>query len=317
MTRLDDLPMPNSPQGAPGYNGGNPGVAAQDRPIGRQEDYENELFWHRPSVGGSPEGRQQQQQGQQVNVGDGERAVSVAAGAIVGLLGLSRGSLPGLLGAAVGGAMVYRGVTGNCPMYRAMDIDTTEPGQGQAEGLESLHNGVHITTAFGIRKSPEELYSFWRNFENLPRIMTHLESVRVIDERRSHWVARANSLGGKRFEWDAEITVDEPDRRIAWRSLPGADVENAGQVTFSPGLHEDRGTEVHVRMDYVPPAGRFGHMIASLLGNNPKRVVREDLRNFKRLMEIGEILTIIGQPHGTCTGQGKPYTENQWRPMFT
>jgi len=183
--------------------------------------------------------------------------------------------------------------------------------------LESLHNGVHITTAFGIRKSPEELYRFWRNFENLPRIMTHLESVRVIDDRRSHWVARANSLGGKRFEWDAEITLDEPNQRIAWRSLPGADVENAGQVTFSPGLHEDRGTEVHVRMDYIPPAGRFGHLIASLLGNNPKRVVREDLRNFKRIMEIGEILTIIGQPHGTCTGQGKPYSENQWRPLFT
>jgi len=252
-----------------------------------------------------------------VNVGDSERAVSVAAGAIVGLLGLSRASLPGLLGAAVGGALVYRGITGTCPMYRAMDVDTTEPGQGQAEGLESLHNGVHITTAFGIRKSPEELYSFWRNFENLPRIMTHLESVRVIDDRRSHWVARANSLGGKRFEWDAEITVDEPNRRIAWRSLPGADVENAGQITFSPGLSDDRGTEVHVRMDYVPPAGRLGHLIASLLGNNPKRVVREDFRNFKRLMEVGEILTIIGQPHGTCTGQGKPYTENQWRPLFT
>ena len=80
---------------------------------------------------------------------------------------------------------------------------------------------------------------------------------------------------------------------------------------------EPRGTEVHVRMDYIPPAGRFGHLIASLLGNNPKRVVREDLRNFKRLMEIGEIPTIIGQSHGTCTGQGKPYTENQWRPLFT
>src|SRR5688572_29673997 len=218
MTRLDDLPMPNSPEGAPGYNGGNPGVAVQDRPIERPEDHENELFWHRPSIGQSPQGRHEQRQGQQANVGDGERAVSVAAGAIVGLLGLSRGSLPGLLGAAVGGAMVYRGVTGTCPAYRAMDVDTTEPGQGRAEGLESLHNGVHITTAFGIRK--------WRNFENLPRIMTHLESVRVIDDRRSHWVAKANSAGGKRFEWDAEITVDEPNRRIAWRSLPGADVEN-------------------------------------------------------------------------------------------
>ncbi len=317
MTRLEDLPKANSPKGTPGYNGGNPGVAAQERPTERQDDLEGERFLHRPSIGRSPQGRQLQRQGQQVNVGDGERAVSIAAGAIIGLAGLSRGSLPGLLGAVVGGAMVYRGVTGSCPMYRAMDLDTTEPGQGQAEGLESLHNGIHIATAFGIRKSPEELYSFWRNFENLPRIMTHLESVRVIDDRRSHWVAKANSLGGKRFEWDAEITTDEPNRRIAWRSLAGADVQNAGQITFSPGLSEDRGTEVHVRMDYVPPAGRLGHLIASLLGSNPKRVVREDLRNLKRLMEVGEILTIINQPHGTCTGQGKPYTENQWRPLFT
>lgn len=317
MTRLNDLPKPNSPAGEPGYNGGNPGVAADYQPVPRQEDTENELFWHRQSQSESPPGQEQQRQGQKVNVGDSERAVSVAAGAIIGLLGLSRGSLPGLLGAAVGGALVYRGLTGTCPMYRATGTDTTEPSQGEAEGLESLHNGIHITTAFGIRKSPEELYTFWRNFENLPRIMTHLESVRVIDDRRSHWVARANSLGGKRFEWDAEITVDEPNRRIAWRSLPGADVTNAGQITFSTGLHEDRGTEVHVRMDYIPPMGRFGHLIASLLGNNPKRVVREDLRNFKRIMEIGEVLTILQQSHGTCTGQGKPYTENQWRPLFT
>lgn len=317
MSRLNDLPRPNSPQGGPGYDGGKPGIAESDRPTGRLEDFENELFWHRPAVGDSPQGRRQQQDGQQVNVGDGERTVSVAAGLIIGLLGLSRGSLPGLLGAAVGGSLVYRGVTGTCPMYRAMDLDTTEPGQGSADGVESLTNGVHISTAFGIRKPAAALYAFWRDFENLPRIMTHLESVRVIDDRRSHWVARAKSLGGKRLEWDAEITVDEPNRRIAWHSLPGADVENAGQITFSPGLSEDRGTEVHVRMDYVPPMGRLGHLIASMLGNNPKRVVREDLRNFKRLMEVGEILTIVGQAHGTCAGQGRPYTENQWRPMFT
>lgn len=317
MTQRDDLPSPHSPEGQPGYSNGKAGIAAEYRPPERVEDFENERFWRRPSIGQSPEGRQPQQQGRQVNVGDGERAVSMAAGAIVGLLGLSRRSIPGLLGAAVGGAMVYRGVTGTCRVYRALDLDTTEPGQGQAEGLESLHNGVHITTAFGIRKPAEELYSCWRNFENLPRFMTHLESVRVIDDRRSHWVAKANSLGGKQFEWDAEITIDEPNRRIAWRSLPGADIENAGQITFSPGLSEDRGTEVHVRMDYVPPMGRLGHLIASLLGNNPKRVIREDLRNFKRIMEVGEILTIIGEPHGTCTGQGKPYTENQWRPLFT
>ncbi len=102
MTRLDDLPRPHSPQGVPGYNDGNSGVTSQDQPIGRQEDVENELFWHRPSHAQSSEGERDQQHGQKVNVGDSERAVSVAAGAIIGLLGLSRGSLPGLLGAAVG-----------------------------------------------------------------------------------------------------------------------------------------------------------------------------------------------------------------------
>lgn len=93
-------------------------------------------------------------------------------------------------------------------------------------------------------------------------------------------------------------------------------MENAGEVRFSPGLG-DRGTVVRVAMSYVPPAGRIGHWVASLLGQNPKRVVREDLRNFKRVMEVGEIPTLIGQPHGTCTGRGERYTESNWKPLFT
>ncbi|MDB5171776.1 MAG: cyclase/dehydrase [Phycisphaerales bacterium] len=252
---------------------------------------------------------------QEINVGQRERAVSVAAGSIVALLGLSRRSIPGALIASLGGAMIYRGATGRCPAYESLGVDTAH-GEGGGRLQGRTERGIHIATAFTINRPPEELYGFWRNFENLPRIMTHLDSVKTLEGGRSHWVARMESMGGKRMEWDAEITRDEPNKLISWRSLPGADVENVGQVRFQPGLG-DRGTEVHVEMDYMPPAGRLGHWIASLSGDNPKRVIREDLRNFKRLMEIGEILTIIGQPHGTCTGQGKPYTESRWKPLFT
>jgi uncharacterized membrane protein len=97
--------------------------------------------------------------------------------------------------------------------------------------------------------------------------------------------------------------------------MPGSEVDTAGEIRFERAMG-DRGTMAHVTMDYVPPAGRLGHFIAAMLGENPKRVVREDLRNFKRLMEVGEILTIIGQPQGTCTGDGKRYTESDWRPLF-
>lgn len=261
---------------------------------------------------------QQQQQGasKPVNVGEDERTISVISGAIVSLMGLSRGSLPGLLVAGVGGALIYRGVSGHCHAYEAMGVSTAEEKTGQTEQDEILRRGVEIKQSFTINRPASELYGFWRNFENLPRIMTHLESVRTGDGNHSHWVAKAKGLGGKQFEWDAEMYEDVPNERIAWRSLPGSDIQNMGEVRFQKALG-DRGTEVHVTISYVPPAGKLGHWIASMLGNNPKRVVREDVRNFKRIMELGEIPTIIGQPQGTCSGQGKYYTESEWKPLFT
>jgi uncharacterized membrane protein len=139
--------------------------------------------------------------------------------------------------------------------------------------------------------------------------MTHLESVRVLDEKRSRWTVKAPSITGGQVEWEAEIVRDEPNKLIAWKSLPGADVDNAGQVTFekAPG---DRGTSVRVSFDYVPPAGRLGNWIATIFGEAPARQAREDLRNFKRVMEIGEVLSLVGQPQGSCSGsEGTRYTE--------
>ena len=161
-----------------------------------------------------PDARQAQPTQQNpINVGTGKRAVSVAAGAIVALLGLSRGSLPGLLVAGVGGALAYRGVTGHCPAYESLGLDTAHAARPGSDGDDIAERGIHIEQALTINRPASQLYQFWRNFENLPRIMTHLESVRV-DRRPPVALGRQGeqALGGKRFEWDAEITGDEPNQ---------------------------------------------------------------------------------------------------------
>jgi len=247
--------------------------------------------------------RDQDQQKQKVNVANPERAVSVAAGSILALLGVRRHSIPGLLIAGLGGAMVYRGASGHCDMYEALGVDTTRD-RDTAVDQRISERGIHIEQSYLINRSPEDLYQYWRNFENLPSIMTHLKSVRTHDNTHSHWVAEAPSIAGGTIEWDAQITSDEPNRSIAWRSLPGSQIDTIGEIRFTPGMG-DRGTEVHVFMNYLPPAGRIGHWVATLFGESPWRQMREDLHNFKRIMEVGEILTIVGQPRGTCTGSGK------------
>jgi uncharacterized membrane protein len=240
--------------------------------------------------------------GSRINVGDVERTVSVAAGGLIALLGLSRRSVPGLLLAGVGGGLIYRGLSGRCPMYRAMDFDTSNAGRG-ATAEDFYKRGIHVEVSMTINKSPWELYQLWRNFENLPKIMSHLESVTVTDGKRSHWIAKAPSIAGGKVEWDAEIINDEPTALIAWRSLPNADVDNAGSVRFVPAPG-DRGTEVKVVIDYIPPAGVVGKWAARLFGEDPETQITEDLRRFKRIMETGEAATTKGQPRGDCGGCG-------------
>lgn len=143
---------------------------------------------------------------------------------------------------------------------------------------------VHTMT---INSSPDEVYRFWRDFENLPRFMSHLESVRITGDKRSHWVAKAP--GGTTVEWDAEIIEDVPNKLIAWRSLEGADVENSGVVRFesAPG---GRGTEVRVEIVYNPPGGVLGAGIAKLFGEEPGQQIKGDLYRFKQVMETGEVV---------------------------
>lgn len=158
---------------------------------------------------------------------------------------------------------------------------------GQAATVNA-REAVKLERAVTIEGSRAELYAFWHAFEHLPEFMEHLVSVRTVSGTRSHWVAKAP--GGKTVEWDAVIVNDIPDSLIAWKSIGDADVSNAGSVHFSdaPG---GRGTVVKVSLDYEPPAGRLGALVARLFGEDPDRQVREDLRKFKQLMETGEVTT--------------------------
>lgn len=151
-----------------------------------------------------------------------------------------------------------------------------------------------------VNRPASEAYRFWRDLENLPRFMAHLESVRADDLRRSHWTARGPA--GRLVGWDAEIVEDRPDELIAWRSLPGAQVPNAGRVRFVPAPG-NRGTEVRVELGYAPPAGRLGRAVAKLFGEEPEQQIRDDLRRFKQVLETGEVVRSDASPQGITLHQ--------------
>ena len=146
---------------------------------------------------------------------------------------------------------------------------------------------MKVKRVITIESSPEQLYTFWHNFENLPRFMRHLESVQTNGPRRSHWKAKAPA--NQTVEWDAEITEDRPNELIAWRSLPGADIDNSGYVSFTPATG-NRGTVVRVELEYNPPGGKAGALVAKLFGEEPDQQIYDDLRAFKQVIELGEVV---------------------------
>lgn len=235
----------------------------------------------------------------QKNVSQGERYGSAIAGGALLLSGLKMRSLAGAAIATIGGLLLHRGITGRCQAYRALGINTAE-GEG-ARPEEFFERGIHVTASVTINAPASELYKFWRNFENVSRIMDHIRAVEVLDDRRSRWHAKAPA--GFSVSWEAEIINDVPNEKIAWRSLYPATISNAGSVRFAEGP-EGRGTEVTVTLDYIPPAGKMGWAIAKLFGNDPAAAVREDLRWFKSIFETGESPTIKGQPHGERSKTG-------------
>ena len=215
------------------------------------------------------------------------RVFSLLGGGAAVWFGIRRKSLFGSAVAMTGANYFVRGVTGNGDLLEYIGVKGVR-------GSVPYGRGIKIRRAVTINQTPEELYRFWKNFENLPHFMKHLEMVRVIDNRHSHWIAKAPA--GRTVEWDAEIVAQRENELIGWRSTGGA-VDHAGSVRFeaAPG---GRGTVVRVQLQYNPPAGRLGATVAKLFGEEPEQQISEDLHRFKQLMETGEIATTEGQTSG-------------------
>jgi uncharacterized membrane protein len=158
---------------------------------------------------------------------------------------------------------------------------------------------LHVTRSITVRCPREAAYQFWRDLENLPRFMQHLQSVHVADDGRTHWVARAPA--DQQVEWDAEIVDERPNERLGWRSMPGSDIRHEGCIEFSDAPF-DRGTEIRVELRYDPPAGAAGAKVAKLFGEEPSQQIRDDLRRFKQVMELGEVVLSEGSPEGVGEG---------------
>lgn len=204
-----------------------------------------------------------------------QRWLGAAGGAAALALGLRRSPLLRLVFSVAAGGLLYRGLTGRNPVRALLPLL-----QGRSAPTHLVASGSVV-----IAREPQDLYAFWRNFENLPSFMHHLESVQVLDPQHSRW--RASAPAGTSVEWDAEVTRDVSGQEIAWRSLPGADIENWGSVRFR--ALAGGGTDVQVRLNYRPPAGKLGAVIATLFGEEPQLQVEDDLQRLKKLLEAGAL----------------------------
>lgn len=225
-----------------------------------------------------------------VNVGEAERLASKVGGGVLVAIGAMRGGVRGLTLAGLGAALLYRGMTGHCPLYHVLGANTADH-RGPSDSVPA-QAGVRIEESITIDRSPEELYRFWRDYSNLPQFMEDIESVTSTspDGTLSHWVAKGPL--GTRLEWDAVIHNEIPGRLIAWRST-GGQVETAGSVRFVPC---NRGTEVHLNQKFNPPGGKLGVAVATLLGHDPAVIARHNLRRLKQLQEAGAIPAAAGPP---------------------
>ena len=230
-----------------------------------------------------------------VDLGQPERLVSTAAGGLLLLFGLSNPTPARLLLGAVGLGLVYQGAAGR---NLVESVRTGQP-------LVAEPNGLRVKKSVTVNRPREEVYEYWRSLENLPRFMTHVRSVQRHGGGRSHWVVAGPR--GTVLKFDAQITVDRPNEMIGWQTLPGAAVQHRGYVKFLPA--GERGTEVHVALEYEPPMGGAGKLIGNLMGALTEQQIQEQIRNFKHIMEAGEIPTIKGQSSGRAEGDDQEYTD--------
>jgi uncharacterized membrane protein len=222
---------------------------------------------------------------QAVNISQAERIVSAIGGGILASAGLMKRSPAGVALALVGGDLMRRAITGHSYAYDALGIRTAPKGQGAETTSIPYRLGIRVDRSITISSPRREIFRFWRNFSNLPRFMKNLDSVTEMDGNRSHWVVKGPR--GRTFEWDAVIHNEIDNELISWRSLPGAQVDSAGSVWFkdAPG---GCGTDVKVELQYNPPAGAVGALLASFWGKQPGRQIEEDLNRLKQVFERGD-----------------------------
>lgn len=216
------------------------------------------------------------EQEQAPNVSNFERGLSVGIGALLVWSAIRRfpqTPVRSLLRSGLGAWMIVRGATGNCPVYERLGVDGTR------------RRTTHIQAVFTVNKPREEVYRAWRNLSDLPRFMKHLKSVRENTHGTSHWEATFPEGNPIAIRWDAEIVKDEPGTLLAWKSLPGSVIDNAGKVEFRDALGH-QGTEIRVTIIYRPPAGNIGSGIARLFNPVFRRLVRQDILGFKEYIEM-------------------------------
>jgi uncharacterized membrane protein len=204
------------------------------------------------------------------NVGDTERWGSMAAGASLALYGLARRGAAGWLMAGAGALLLGLNSAGS---------DTRDALAGP--------RGTIVEESVTISRPAGELYRFWRNLENLPRFMRHLESIERVTDTLSRW--RAVGPAGTHVEWNAEIINEVPGKVIGWRSIENSDVVSAGSVNFEEA--GAGGTRVRVRLQYSPPGGKVGAAVARLMGRDAATEIREDLQALKQQVESGQVST--------------------------
>jgi uncharacterized membrane protein len=217
------------------------------------------------------------------NISATARLASSVAGAALAMVGYQRSNKA--LG-LVGLGLIARGASGWCPVTASLERRDYGDNEDTKRHLGGPR-GVIVEDAITIYRPVSEVYSFWRNLDNLPQFMDHLEKVTVTDRFHSHWVARGPL--GVHVEWDAEIINDIPPTLLSWKSVGQSDVVSAGSVRFKPA--GEHATQVHVKLQYDPPAGKLGATVAWLVGEDPHHQIAEDLRRFKQLLETGEVPT--------------------------
>ncbi|HET6469366.1 MAG TPA: SRPBCC family protein [Geminicoccaceae bacterium] len=229
------------------------------------------------------------------------RLLSILGGGWLAWRGLRRGDPVGIGLAVLGGCLIMGAEQSRELMNRVLGPEGSSEAwkrsrvghwvQDQADRVRSGVEGareamsapIEIDERITIQRPREELYRFFRDFSNLPKIMKHVERVDVLSDRRSHWVLKAPL--GTRVEWDSMVESEQENDHISWRSERDTTVPNSGTVSFKEA--SGGGTEVRVRLTYEAPMGRLGQMVAKLLGEEPSVQARDDLQEFKRMMESG------------------------------